>query len=94
MFLIVLSGVHTRLEETGHLDERTFFQEIQLGASLLGAHLNILEGTDLLLVAVLILLGGADCKRELPLVLFLTLASTATIPVTVKLLLVAITFYF
>jgi len=64
VFLIVFASVNARLEETGHLDERTFLQEIQLGASLLGAHLDVLEGTDLLLVAVLILDGGADGKRE------------------------------
>ena len=47
------------------LDDGTFLQEIQLGRAFLGTYLDVLQGRDLLLVAVLILLGGADGEREL-----------------------------
>ena len=60
MFFLILAGVSTWLEEALNLDESTLLQEIQLWRAFLGAYLDVLQGRDLLLVAVLILVGGAD----------------------------------
>ena len=100
MFLFVFSDVALRLEESSYLDETTFLQQIQLGAVGLSGYLDVLQGRDLLLVAVLILLRGTDgewesCESTAVVVLYYVsvycyLASTATKPITVKLLLVAI----
>ena len=86
MFLLVLADVLVDLEESFNLDESAFLQQVQLGAVGLGGHLDVLQGRDLLLVAVLVLLGGTDGEWE-P-------CAIATKPVTVKLLLVAIIFNF
>ena len=64
MFLLVLADVLVDLEESFNLDESAFLQQVQLRAVSLGANLDVLQGRDLLLVAVLVLLGGTDGEWE------------------------------
>ena len=65
VFLVILTGVDTWLEESLDLDECSLLEKLQLRAVLLGSYLDVLKGRDLLLVTVLILLGDADGNREL-----------------------------